>query len=388
MTAKEKFNAGNLINVGGYQAYSPNKINHNFYFTNNKTLILLEQASAALGKLNYLCQKIYFSDESSNMYFDMLTIFEALKSGAIEGTNANVEELLTDDSKNKDRDSTEILNLFEIMIKYCLNNKKTKTDIANIKTIEKINSDLFKGIEKKEKFTGKIRDKQNYIGGNDELSALFVPPPPSMLKELLDDLNAFWINSNLFLPILIKIAIYHYQFETIHPFLDGNGRTGRILINLQLKESHLLDFPVFCLSDYWSRNKGQYYDALTVVRFSHDIEYWIRFFLKSIIDTCEERITTIENIEELRKKYIKQFDEISRMPQNYNKLLDQLFKCPHITINKAQEILKLSYQGTSKIIQNFVDLGILEEDKSKKRNRIFIFKEYRNIIFKSLFKED
>lgn len=379
MNNKSSFNAGKLIDCDGYQAYCPNKINQPFTIKDNKTLVLLEQASATLSRLNFLCHKI----GQSNMYIDMLVIFEAIRSNEIEGTKTSLDEVLSIDSETKNKD-IEFWNLFHLTMKYFNAEKEITIDISNISTIEKINKELFNGTKNKEKHIGKIRTNQNYIGGNSELTALYVPPPCEMVQELLEDLSEFWLNKNLYLPNLIKIAIYHYQFETIHPFNDGNGRTGRILINLQLKKSKLLDFPVLCLSDYWSKNKGYYYDALTTVRYSHNIEHWIRFFLDSIINTSEERIKTIENIEKIRTKYMEEFKNFTRLPQHYEKLFDQLLKRPLITITRAKELLGMSYQGANKIIQKFIELGILKETNTNKRNKEFVFREYYDLVFKSI----
>ena len=211
-----------------------------------------------------------------------------------------------------------------------------------------------------------------------------MPPPAKYVRDLLQDLDDFWKNKSLYIPSLIKIAIYHYQFETIHPFNDGNGRTGRILINLQLKESGLLNFPVLCLSEYWGRNKGLYYEALTTVRFSHNIEYWIRFFLESIIKTSEERIDVISQIETIQNKNIKLIEEKIKNPIKHRELFDKLLKYPKITVNETERSLKVKYQVANKIIQDLVKLNILKTENENKRNRVFIFKEYSDLIFKSI----
>ena len=376
---KEKSNqffAGQLINVDSYEAYMPKTVNHPFRFQDNKTLLLLEQASASLGKLNYLCDKL-----PSSMYISMLILLEALSSSAIEGTHASADEVISSDKKNAD--IQEVNNLFDTINTF-YDSKNPTTDITSVKIIEDINKHLLSNTSRERVGVGKIRKGQNFVGGTSELSAAFVPPPAKYVRDLLQDLDDFWKNKSLYIPSLIKIAIYHYQFETIHPFNDGNGRTGRILINLQLKESGLLNFPVLCLSEYWGRNKGLYYEALTTVRFSHNIEYWIRFFLESIIKTSEERIDVISQIETIQNKNIKLIEEKIKNPIKHRELFDKLLKYPKVTVNETERSLKVKYQVANKIIQDLVKLNILKTENENKRNRVFIFKEYSDLIFKSI----
>ena len=375
MQEKEKFIAGNLVHTGSFEAFVPNSINHEFHFHDNKTLVLLERASAMLGKLNYLCERLPL-----NIYISMLILQEALTSSAIEGTHASAEEVL--DNETKTTNNQEINNLFDTINAYYNGGCRNK-DISATSTIEDINKRLFKNINDK-KNVGKVRTGQNFIGGNSELSALFVPPPEKYLEELLQDLEDFWKNSTLYLPALVKIAIYHYQFETIHPFNDGNGRTGRLLINLQMKEKEILKYPVLCLSEYWGKNKGLYYTALTNVRFSNDIEHWIRFFLESIIETTKEQIDTINRIDSFYSNCSNLIISNIKAPTKHNELLEKLFKKPSITVSIATEILRIPYQNANKIIQDLVKLGILKAKNNNKRNRVFELSGYMDIIFKSI----
>lgn len=371
----QEFIAGKLINVGNFEAFLPNSINHEFHLHDNKTLILLEQASAILGKLNYLCEKLPLS-----MYITMLILIEALNSSAIEGTHASAEEVLS--TEKKSADSQAIENLFDTINAY-YNGKCKNNTVASISTIEDINKRLFKNIKDKSN-TGKVRTGQNFVGGNSELTALYVPPPAEYLQDLLQDLGDFWENSMLYIPNLIKIAIYHYQFETIHPFNDGNGRTGRLLINLQMKEKNILKSPVLCLSKYWAKNKILYYEALTNVRFSNDIEYWIRFFLESLIKTIEEQIKTIEEIDKFYSECIDKIEDNIKTYSRHKELLEELLKRPTITVTKATEFLNTTYQNTNKVIQDLVKLDILKPKNDNKRNRVFELKGYNDLIYKRI----
>lgn len=200
---EQNFIAGKLISVGNFEAFLPNSINHEFHLYDNKTLILLEQASAVLGKLNYLCEKLPL-----NRYISMLILIEALNSSAIEGTHASAEEILSADKKSADGQAIE--NLFDTINAY-YSGKCKNHSVTAISTIEDINKRLFKNVKNKTN-TGKIRTGQNFIGGSSELTALYVPPPAKYIHNLLQDLEDFWENSKLYIPNLIKIAIYHYQF--------------------------------------------------------------------------------------------------------------------------------------------------------------------------------
>ena len=374
--SEQDFIAGKLINVGNFEAFLPNSINHEFHLHDNKTLILLEQASAILGKLNYLCEK-----PTLNMYISMLILIEALNSSAIEGTHASAEEVLS--TEKKSADSQAIENLFDTINAY-YNGKCKNNTVASISTIEDINKRLFKNIKDKSN-TGKVRTGQNFVGGNSELTALYVPPPAEYLQDLLQDLGDFWENSKLYIPNLIKIAIYHYQFETIHPFNDGNGRTGRLLINLQMKEKDILKFPVLCLSKYWAKNKILYYEALTNVRFSNDIEHWIRFFLESLIKTIEEQIKTITEIDNFYSECKDKIENNIKTYSRHKNLLEELLKRPTITVTKATEILNSTYQNANKVIQDLVKLDILKPKNDNKRNRVFELEGYNDLIYKRMF---
>ncbi len=378
---KNNFVAGKLEKVSDYEVYIPNSINREFKFNDNKTLKLLEEASFLLCKLDFFLDVPFV-----NTFTTMLVKLEAYCSNAIEGTNADIKDVL-DAGANINVEQNEnikkiinLMNLMETTYDY-YNNEE---EIFSVNGIEKIHKSLFKNIDNKGTYYGKIRKIQNYIGSS-MMSALYVPPPPELVEELLNDLNDFWNDQSIYLPNLIKIALFHFQFETIHPFCDGNGRVGRMLINLQLKNKKMLHLPVLCLSEYWHRHKGLYYDALTIARFSDDIEYWLRFFLQSIITTCNERIETIEKILEIQKRYTNEIRINYKSYSNHEMLFNHLISVsPFITVKETQKILKITYQGANKIIENFVNLGILQELNTFKRNREFIFKEFFDLVFKNL----
>lgn len=362
-----------------YTAYIPDLINHNYTFNDNRIFMLLEQGASVLSELNTICQFMDFNNILANMYVHL----EALCSSEIEGTHAEIKDLFQH-TKRDNEDVQKIWNLYDTTHYYFNNKELTGAELYCTKTIEKINKDLFKKVTSINHYTGKVRNFQNFVGGTNILSASFIPAPPKMVKKLMKDLNDFWLNDSYFIPKLIKIAIYHFQFETIHPFVDGNGRTGRLLISLQLRDSGLLDLPVLCLSDYWKKNKGQYYEALTIARYTRNLEHWIRFFIQSIISTGNERIETILKIIKLKNDYIEEIRTSIKSPYNHLRTLDYLInETPIISVKELAGYLGLTYQGANKIIENFVTMGLLVPFGENKRNRSFIFEKYHNLVFNS-----
>jgi Fic family protein len=218
---------------------------------------------------------------------------------------------------------------------------------------------------------------QNWIGGASLDDAVFVPPVHTELPELLADLEKFLHNTDIKIPHLIRIAIAHYQFETIHPFLDGNGRMGRLLITLYLVSSGVLEKPLLYLSDFFEKNKNLYYDKLELVRIKNDMAQWLKFFLTGVIQTAENGIETLHKITDL-KNSIEQ-DKILAMGKRTKQggiLLRALFSKPVITVKDVQQITGLSVKASNDLTQTFLSVGILTEMTGDKRNRIFNFEDY------------
>ena len=361
-----------------YSPFIPSLLADNeFDFKDKRIYMLLERAASVLGKLNMLSKNSDFAD----LFTDMHVYVEAFESSEMEGTRADKAEVVKREETDKNnRELTIARNLYNLYLN--MNNKVAtqKNFSLNTSSIEKMHRDLFRNMPKTANEVGKIRTKQNFVGGTNILDALYIPPPPEQVLKLLKDLNDFWQNDQNFIPYLIKIAIYHYQFETIHPFGDGNGRIGRLITNLQLKECDLLDLPVLCLSNYWKKNKGNYFNAISNARYMNNIEYWVRFFLSSIYFASKERIDAIIKINETLNKYKRILEKDEQ--DNSNIILTHLIKrSPFITAKEAQELTGSTYQGANKIIEKFVNLGILKEYSQNKRNRIFVFDEYDKLIF-------
>lgn len=224
---------------------------------------------------------------------------------------------------------------------------------------------------------GEYRTSQNWIGGANLKDAVFIPPYHTEVSELMGDLENFIHNDKIEVPYLIRIAIAHYQFETIHPFLDGNGRLGRLMITLYLVSTKLLDKPTLYLSDFFERKRTLYYDNLTFVRSSNNLIQWIKFFLVAVIETSDKGINTFREILKLKENIegIKLLS-LGKRVNNAKKLINFIYRKLLINVKDVESILKVTTKPANAIIQEFVKLKILKEVTGYKRNRLFLFEEY------------
>jgi Fic family protein len=236
---------------------------------------------------------------------------------------------------------------------------------------------LLSSVRGKDRAPGEFRISQNWIGGASLRDTTFIPPVHTELPELLSDLELFLNNSEIKIPHLIRIAIAHYQFETIHPFLDGNGRIGRLLISLYLVSNGILEKPLLYLSDFFERNKSLYYDNLTNVRHKNDLVQWIKFFLVGVLETADKSSITLRNILELKSDLEK--NKIMKMGKRATKgsvLLQYLFSRPVVNGKLLGSILQLSPKATNLLIQEFLEANILVETTGNSRNKSYIFEKY------------
>jgi Fic family protein len=356
-----------------YQYFLPEKINHSFVWTDESINELLEKASLTLGELNSFSRFV----PNLDMFIKMHVYKEAVTSSRIEGTQTSIEEALVEKKEippEKRNDWQEVNNYVTAMDKAIDELKKLPLSNRLIRNTHKILLSNGRGEHKK---PGEFRTSQNWIGGASLADALFIPPAHTELPELLADLELFLHNTDIKIPHLIRIAIAHYQFETIHPFLDGNGRTGRLLITLYLVSAGVLENPLLYLSDYFEKNKTLYYDNLELVRTKNDLGQWLKFFLTGIIQTAEKGVSTLSQITELKTSI--ESENILTMGKRAKKglvLLHALFSEPQITIKDIQRIIDLSPTAANDMAQTFVAAGILKEITGQGRNRIFIFENY------------
>jgi Fic family protein len=238
---------------------------------------------------------------------------------------------------------------------------------------------LMTGVRGERKTPGEFRRSQNWIGGASLSDATFIPPHHLELPELLGDLEYFWHNETIYVPHLIRIALSHYQFETIHPFLDGNGRIGRLLITLYLVSHGLLNKPSLYLSAHLEKHRSTYYDALMRVRESNDMGHWVRFFLQAVIETAENGKETFQQILALRQEIEQQMVSLGRRAENARLLIMHLYENPAITVNAVVQKLGLKYYTANQLVKALVKMNILKEITGHQRNRIFLFRRYLNV---------
>lgn len=367
------FKSGSLKQGYKYQYFMPEKINHDFSWEDPSINTLLEKASFHLGALNSFSSLVPDAD----MFIIMHIFKEAVISNRIEGTRTNIEEALNEQDNldpEKRNDWQEVHNYVKAMNNAIQDLENLPLSNRLIKNTHKILLSTGRG---EHKSPGEFRISQNWIGGTTLSDAVFIPPAHEELPELLSDLELFLNNTNINIPHLIRIAIAHYQFETIHPFLDGNGRIGRLLISLYLVHSKVLQKPLLYLSDFFEKNKTLYYDNLTFVRTKNDMSQWIKYFLEGVSQTAENSAQTLKKIIELKTDLEKnKLLSLGKRTKTANEFLYFLFHSPVITSTALQKEMKITAKTANSLIDAFIGLNILKERTGYSRNRIFVFDKY------------
>lgn len=369
----EKFKAGHWQPGSGYKYFLPIKINDQWQWADPQLNTLLEKASIRLGELNSFARLV----PNIDLFISLHVTKEAVVSSRIEGTQTNIaeamlpEEEITPERRNDWKEVNNYTNALNDAIK-----SLSKLPLSS-RLLRQAHLKLLTGVRGEHKLPGEFRSSQNWIGGSGPADAIFVPPANAYVDELMGDLENFLHNDQVNVPALIRIGIAHYQFETIHPFLDGNGRIGRLLITLFLVDQNILHQPLLYLSSYFERNKSHYYDNLTRVREKNDMLHWLKYFLIGVEKTAQEAVDTLSEIillkQELENKIHRDW---GRRTQSALKLLLQLFVHPVVTTKDVQGICELSKKAAGELVDSFEKAGILIEQTGQSRNRIYIFASY------------
>ncbi len=375
----KNYTSGSWIQQFEYKSFLPTKITQQWLFSNPKLLIKLGEADRYLGRLDSFSELIPDID----FFIKMHVAKEATVSSKIEGTQTTFKDVLIkqeDINPEKRDDWQEVHNYIEALNHAIISLETLPISNRLIKQTHQI---LLKGVRGKHKLPGNYRSSQNWIGKTLK-DAIFIPPVHTEIPDLMADLeqftNAEKINLPIEIPHLLKIAIIHYQFETIHPFLDGNGRIGRLLITLYLTEKNILRKPTLYLSDYFERHRRDYYDNLTEVRTKNDMEQWLFFFLDGIIETAKKSIEAFQKIMVLRDEIeLNKLIQLGRKQTDAKTLINQLYKNPIVSSKDVASVLSVHPSTANRIIKDFENLDILTEITGYSRNRIYAFTEYINI---------
>lgn len=368
----EEFKSGVYKRQFEYKSFSPTPINVEWTWSDPGINTLLERASRALAELDAFSLIVPDVD----IFIRMHVMKEANTSSRIEGTRTEMDEALMEreavDPERRD-DWQEVQNYVEAM--NLAIEELERLPLSN-RLLLKTHEMLMRGVRGNRKYPGQFRTSQNWIGGTSPSDAVFIPPHQDEVLELMSDLEKFWHNETISVPHLIRVAISHYQFETIHPFCDGNGRIGRLLITLYLVSMGLLRKPSFYLSAHMEKHKGAYYDALTLVRTSNDIIHWVKFFLNACIETARKGVDTFQAILKLRTEMEQVILGLGSRAQNAHKLLQHLYSQPVTTATKIATALAVTKPTANALIRQFEQLELLQELTGFRRNRLFVFSKY------------
>lgn len=376
MIELEKFKAGHFEKGYNYQYFVPSLINDQWIWKDAAINQLIEKAAVKLGELNSFAKLV----PNIDLFIQLHVAKEAVVSSRIEGTRTNINEALLpqEEIKPERRNDWKEVNNYIAALNAAI--EELRTLPISSRLLKKTHALLLDSVRGEHKLPGEFRSSQNWIGGNTLGDAVFIPPHHKYVSELMGDLEQFIHNKDIQVPAIIRIAIAHYQFETIHPFLDGNGRIGRLLITLFLVSEQILDKPLLYLSIFFEKNKGLYYDNLTFVRTKNDMRQWLKYFLAGIEQTAALAVQTLSDVlklkSDLETMIMKQFGRRSHTAVT---LLQALFHNPFVTVEQAAKTCSISYKAANDLIALMVEHKILAEMTGQSRNRIFVFQTYLSI---------
>ncbi|UOE41126.1 Fic family protein [Chryseobacterium suipulveris] len=373
----ENFKSGQYINQGYYKSFQPNLINREWMINDPEILSLLSKADRELGRLD-----TYSHYANIDLFISMHIVKEATQSTKIEGTQTNIEEAFLqkeDLTLDKRDDWEEVQNYITAM-------KAAVGDLEHLpissRLIKNTHKTLISGVRGEHKLPGEYRKSQNWIGGATIDDAVFVPPVHTSVHELMSDLEKFANDEFNILPDLLKVAIIHYQFETIHPFLDGNGRIGRLLIPVYLVSKDIIRQPILYLSDFFEKHRSLYYENLMKVRKENDLKQWLKFFLVGVIQTARIGVETFDGILNLQKEIEEKLNSYKGKTDDARKIVAELYINPLTNAHKVEKLIEKSYGSAYKQIAILENLGIISEITGGQRGKIYAFQEYIDLFKK------
>lgn len=376
MIKLENYKSGHYEQGIGYKYFVPSFINDEWTWSDSSINTLLEKASLKLGELNSYSNFV----PNIDLFIQLHVTKEAVSSSRIEGTQTHMDEALLPQSEileERRNDWQEVRNYIDGMNEAIANLSRLPISLRLIRATHKI---LLNSVRGEHKMPGEFRTSQNWIGGNSIADARFIPPHHQLVGDLMGDLEKFLNNPNTNIPDLIKIAIAHYQFETIHPFLDGNGRIGRLLITLFLVQEGILNKPLLYLSSYFEKRKDLYYDNLNSVRVNNDMSHWIKYFIVGVEQTASLAVQTLSQIIQFKddvENHIR--TNYGRRSTNTIRLIHKLLQNPIITVDDAAKFCGISYKSANDIVKLLCNDHYLVESTGQNRNRLFSFKPYTDI---------
>lgn len=369
------FKAGTWVRQRGYKSFQPDPINRQWVVDDMEVQHLLSQADRHLGRLDMYSQYI----PSIDLFIRMHVLKEATQSSRIEGTETGMDEALLDreDLPQERRDDWEEVQNYIAAMNHAVTSLE-RLPISS-RLIRESHRILMQGVRGEQKQPGEYRTSQNWIGGASINDALFVPPVQSSISELMSDLEKFIHDEDIYMPDLLRIALVHYQFETIHPFLDGNGRVGRLLIPVYLVEREILGRPILYLSDFFERNRSLYYDNLTRVREKNDLAQWFKFFLVGMIETAKSGVATFDAILQLEREIDELLRTLRARSARAHKVVRHMYEQPLVDAQTVGRVAEISMPSSYKLISDMERLGILKEITGARRGRLYLFERYLRI---------
>lgn len=369
----------NLSGEMAYQSFRPNPLPPEPPIEmSNELIAKLIDANRRLATLDGLSSRI----PNMDLFVSMYVRKEALLSSQIEGTQCTLDDILNPFAEeNTNLNVSDVVNYIRAE-EYAINRLQT-LPLCN-RLIKETHAVLMEGVRGQEKNPGEFRYSQNWIGGQGSTlrNARYIPPNPEDMVNAMSDLEKY-MNGEDSLDPLIQAALIHYQFETTHPFLDGNGRVGRLLIALFLMEKKILSAPSLYISYFLKMNRVEYYDRMTQVRKTGDYEQWVLFFLQALSDSAEDAIQAIDRLTEIHNRNVQKFNSMTKRQQtNAINFLIYLEKTPIIDIQKTATALNLSYNTVAKNVASFVDNGILQQTEKSGRAKIYSYVDYLAVLRK------